>query len=104
MLSQHLKVISEVIHMLGHYLTFHHHIINIDLNILAKLGFKHFSHHSLVSRPCILQSKMHHHIMTIPSGRYKSSLLLVGQSQWYLMVPLKGIHKTHLRMTSCRLQ
>ena len=42
--------------------------------------------------------------MIIPSRRYKSSLLLVGQSQWYLMVPLKGIHKTHLRMTNCRLQ
>ena len=38
MLSQHLKVTSEVIHMLGHYLTFHHHVINVYLNILAKLG------------------------------------------------------------------
>ena len=54
MLSQHLKDTSEVTHMLSHYLTFRYHVINVDLNILAKLGFKHSSHHPLVSKPCIL--------------------------------------------------
>ena len=80
MLSQHLKDTSEVTHMLSHYLTFRYHVINVDLNILAKLGFKHSSHHPLVSKPCILQSKRYHLIMIIPSGCYKSSILLVGQS------------------------
>ena len=80
MLSQHLKNTSEVIHMLGLYLAFHYHVINVDFNVLAKLRFKHSSHYPLVSRPNILQFKWHHLVMIIPSGHYKSSLLLVSQS------------------------
>ena len=57
MFSQDFKDTSKVTHMLIHYLAFHHHIINVDINILAKFGFKHFSFLSLVGRPCILQSK-----------------------------------------------
>ena len=79
MLSQHLKNTSEVTHMLGLCLTFHHHVIYIDFNILVKLGFKHSSHYPLISRPNILQSKWHQLIMVIPSGHYKSSLHLVYQ-------------------------
>ena len=80
MFYQNFKDTSEVTHMLGYYLALHHHIINVDLNILAKLGFKHSSHHSLVGRSCILQSKRHYLIMIIPRERYKRSLFLVGQS------------------------
>ena len=77
--------------MLGLHLALHHHIIYVDFNILAKLRFKHPSYQPLISGSCILQFKGHHLVMVIPSGCNKSSLLLITQSQWYLMVPLKGI-------------
>ena len=77
--------------MLELHLSLHHHIIYVDFNVLAKLRFKHPSHHPLISGTYILQSKGHHFVVVIPSGRNKSSLFLIIQSQWYLMVPLKGI-------------
>ena len=36
--------------------------------------------------------------MVIPSRSDKSCLLLITQSQWYLVVSLEGIKKTHPRM------
>ena len=50
-----------------------------DLNISAQLWFEHFSHHSLVGRPCIFQSKGHHFIMIVSNGSDKSCLLLIVQ-------------------------
>ena len=80
MLPQHFEDISEVPQMLGNHLALHNHIINVNLDILTQLGLKHSSHHPLVSKPRILQSKRDHLIMIIPSGCDKSSILLVGHS------------------------
>ena len=81
--------------MLRHHLTLHHHIIYIDLDTLAQLRFKHSSHHSSIGRPCIFQTKGHHFVMVISCRGDKSYLFLIIQSQWYLVVSLEGIQKTH---------
>ena len=102
MFLQYFKNILEVSHMFGHHLTLYHHIIYINLNILAQLWLKHLSHHSLIGRPCILQTKRYHLVVVISSRSDKNCLLLITQGQWYLMVSLEGIYKAHSRMVySC---
>ena len=44
---------------------------------------------------------MHHFVVLISSGDDKSCLLLITQSQWYLVVPLESIQKAPLRMAYC---
>ena len=66
--------------MLGHHLTLHHHIIYINLNILAQLWLKHSSHHPLIDGPYILQTKRHHVVVIISSRSDKSCLLLITKS------------------------
>ena len=63
--------------MLRHHLTLHYHIIYIDLDILAQLGFKHLSHHSLIGGSCIFKAKGHHLIMVVSNGGDKGCLLLI---------------------------
>ena len=63
--------------MLGYYLTFHHHVVYIDLNTLVQLWFKHPSHHPLIGRPCIFQIKGHHFVVT--SGSDESRFFLINQ-------------------------
>ena len=87
-----------VSHMFGIYFTLYHHIIYIDLNTLAQLWFKHPSHHPLVDKPCIFQTKGHHFVVVVSGGSEKSCIFLITQGQWYLVVPLKGIQEAHLRM------
>ena len=102
MFPQYLKNIPKVSHMLRHHLTLHHHIIYIDLNILVQLWLKHLSYHSLIGKPCILQTKVHHFVVVISNRSDKSCLLLITQGQWYLMISLEGIQKAHPRMAySC---
>ena len=84
--------------MLGHYLTLHHHVIYIHLNILTHLCFEHLGHHPLIRRSNILQAEKHHLVMVIPNGGDKRRFLLIVKGQWYLMVPLKSIKEAHLRM------
>ena len=56
----------------------------------------------LIGRPYILQSKRHHFVVVISSRSNKNCLLLIIQSQWYLVVSLEGIQKAHPRMAySC---
>ena len=98
MLPQNSKDVCEVPHMLGYYLTLYNHIINIDFNASAQLWFKHFSHYPLISKPCIFQIKGHHFVMIVFSGSNKSCLFLIVQYQWYLVISLKGIQETHLRI------
>ena len=74
---QYSKNIPEVVYMLGLHLTLYYHIVYVDLNIFSQLRLEHPSHHSLVSRPCVLQPKGHHFVMIIPCGRNKRSLLLI---------------------------
>ena len=64
--------------MLGHHLTLHHHIIYINLNILAQLWLKHPSHHPLIDKLYILQTKKHHLIVAISSRSDKNYLLLIN--------------------------
>ena len=77
--------------MLGHHLSLYHHIIYVDLNILAQLWLEHPDHHPLIGRPCIFQTKVHHFVVVVSSGSDKSRLLLIFQGQWYLMVSLESI-------------
>ena len=65
--------------MLGHHLTFYHHIINIDFDALAQLWLEHSCHHPLISGPCILQAKWHYLVVVVPSRRHKDCLLLILQ-------------------------
>ena len=84
--------------MLGLHLTFYHHIIYVDLNVLAQLWFEHPGHYSLINRPHILQPKRHHFLMIIPYGCDERSLLLIILSQGYLVVSLESIQEAHPRM------
>ena len=100
--AQYLENIFEIIYVLGLHLTLYHHIVYVDLNIFAQLWFEHPGHHSLVIKPCILQLKGHRFLMIIPCGRNERSLLLITQSQWYLVISLKNIQEVHLGMArSC---
>ena len=65
--------------MLEHYLALYNHIINIDFNALAQLWFEHFSHHPLISKPCVFQTKGHHFVVIISSGSNKRCLFLIIQ-------------------------
>ena len=85
--------------MLGHYVTLHHHVIYIHLNILTHLCFEHLGHHPLIRRSNIFQAEMHHLVMVIPNGGDKRRFLLIIKGQWYLMVSLESIKETHSRMT-----
>ena len=42
---QNFEDVCKVPYMLGHYLTLHHHVIYIHLNILTHLCFEHLGHH-----------------------------------------------------------
>ena len=84
--------------MIGFYLALNYHIIDVNLNVFPQLWLKHPSHHPLIGSPSILQPKRHHLIVIISNRSDKSYFLLIIHSQGYLMVPLKGIEKTHLRM------
>ena len=79
MFSQNFKNVPEVSHMFGHYLTFHHHIVYIDLNTLAQLWFKHPSYHPLISRLYIFQTKRHHFVVVVSNGSDKNCLFLITQ-------------------------
>ena len=76
---QDLKDIPEVVNVLRFQLTLDHHVVYIDFNILAQLWLKHFSHHPLIGRPCIFQSKRHHLVMVVSNRSYKSDFLLIFQ-------------------------
>ena len=77
--------------MLGHHLPLYHHIVYVDLNILAQLWFKHFGHHPLIGRTRILQTKRHYLVVVISYRGDKSCLFLIIQSQRYLVVSLKNV-------------
>ena len=88
--------------MLRLHLILYHHIIYVDLNIFVQLRFKYPSYHSLISRPHILQPKGHHIVMIIPCGCNERSLLLIIQSQRYLVISLESIQEAHSRVArSC---
>ena len=76
---QDLKNIPEVVNVLKFQLTLDHHIVYINFNILAQLCLKHPSHHPLISKPCIFQSKMHHLVMVVSNRSDKSCFLLIFQ-------------------------
>ena len=84
--------------MFGLHLTLYHHIVYVDLNVLALLWFEHPCHHSLISGPRIFQLEGHHFVMIIPCECNEGSLLLITSSQGYLVVSLKSIQEAHLRM------
>ena len=74
---QNFKDVCKVPYMLGHYLTLHHHVIYIHLNILTHLCFEHLSHHRLVCRSSVFQIERHHLVMVIPNGGDKRRFLLI---------------------------
>ena len=84
--------------MLRNYLTFHHHIIYVDFDVLPQLQFKHSCHHSLICGSCIFQTEWHYFVIVVPDRDNKSSLLLIVQGQRYLMITLEGIQETYPRM------
>ena len=65
--------------MLRNHLTFHHHVIYVDFDILPQLQLKHPRHHSLIGGSCILQTKWHYFVVVVSDGSDKSSLLLIIQ-------------------------
>ena len=77
MFSQCSEDVSQIVHMIGYFLTFYYHVIYVDFNILPQLRFKHFSHHPLISGSCILQAKGHHLVMVISNRSDKSRFLLI---------------------------
>ena len=84
--------------MLRNHLTFHYHIIYVNLNFFPQLRLEHPCHHSLICGSCILQTERHHFVMVILDKGNKSSLLLIIQSQRYLVITLEGIQKARPRM------
>ena len=84
--------------MLRNHLTFHYHIIYVNLNVFPQLRLEHSCHHSLICGSCILQTEWHHFVMVVPDSGNKSSLLLIVQGQRYLMITLEGIQKAHPMM------
>ena len=84
--------------MLGHYLTLHHHVIYIHLNILTHLCFEHLGHHPLIRRSSVFQTERHYLVMVIPNRGDKRRFLLIVKDQWYLMVSLESIKEAHPRM------
>ena len=65
--------------MLRHYFALYNHIIDIDFNVSAQLWFEHFSHHPLISRPCIFQIKRYHFVVIVSNESDKSCLFLIVQ-------------------------
>ena len=84
--------------MLRNHLTFRHHIIYVDFNVLSQLRLKYPCHHSLICGSYILQTEWHYFVMVVPDRSNKSSLLLIIQGQRYLMITLEGIQETHPKM------
>ena len=86
--------------MLRNHLTFHYHIIYVNLDVFLQLSLERPYHHYLICGSCILQTEQHHFVMVVPDRCNKSSLLLIVQSQRYLVITLKGIQKAHPRMAN----
>ena len=84
--------------MLRNHLTFHYHIIYVNLDVFPQLQLEHPCHHSLICGSCIFQTERHHFVMVVPDRGNKSSPLLIVQSQRYLVIALEGIQKAYLRM------
>ena len=79
--------------MLRNHLTFHHHIIYVDFDVLPQLWLKHSCHHSLICGSYIFQTEWHYFVMVVPDKGNNSSLLLIVQVQRYLMITLEGSKK-----------
>ena len=78
MSPQNFEDVCKVPYMLGYYLTFHHHVIYIHLNILTHLCIEHRGHHLLIRRSSVFQIERHHLVMVIPNrGDKRRSLLIV---------------------------
>ena len=84
--------------MLRNHLTFHYHIIYVNLDVFPQLRLEHPCHHSLICGSNIFQTEWHHFVMVVPDGGNKSSPLLIVQSQRYLVIAFEGIQKAHARM------
>ena len=82
--------------MLRNHLTFHHHIIYVNLDIFPQLRLEH---PWLICGSCIIQTESHHFVMVVPDRGNKSSIPLIVQGQRYLMITLEDIQKAHPRMT-----
>ena len=74
---QNFEDVCKVLYMLKYYLTLHHHVIYIHLNIFTHLWLEHLGHHPLVRRPSIFQAERHHLVMIIPNGSDKRCFLLI---------------------------
>ena len=98
MSPQNFKDVCKVPYMLRYYLTLHHHVIYIHLNILTHLCFEHLSHHHLIRRSSVFQTERHHFVMVIPNRGDKRRFLLIVKGQLYLMVTLESIKEAHPRM------
>jgi len=55
----------------------HYHIIHVNLHGMTDEGLEQLVHESLVSGPCVLQSKRHYLIPMQTSIGYEQNLLLV---------------------------
>ena len=95
---QNFKDVCKVPYMLKYYLTLHHHVIYIHLNILTHLCFEHLGHHPLIRRSSVFQTERHHLVMVIPNMSDKRRFLLIVKGQRYLMVTLESIKEAHPRM------
>ena len=73
---------------------FHHNIIHISLNIAPNLFMKTILNTALMSRICTLEPKRHGHIAEGSKGSYETSLLLVLNCHFDMMVTRIRIHKT----------
>ena len=62
---QDLKDIPKVVNVLKFQHTLDHHVVYIYFNILSQLWLKHPSHHPLLGRPYIFQSKRHHLVIVV---------------------------------------
>ena len=93
MFPQDSEDVYEVAHVLGYYFALYNHIINIDFSAPIQLWFEHFSHHPLISRPCVFQPNL---VVIVSNKSNKNCLFLIVQCQWYVMISLKGIQETHL--------
>ena len=80
------------------HLTFHYHIIYVNLDVFPQLQLEHPCHHSLICGSCILQTEWHYFAMVVPYRGNKSSLLLIVQGQRYLMITLESVQETHSKM------
>ena len=78
---QNFEDVCNVPYMLGHYLTLHHNVIYIHLNILTHLCFEHLGHHPLIRRSSVFQTERHHLVMVISNGGDKRRFLLIIKGQ-----------------------